>query len=123
MKIARDLYLNRLIAGRENGSIKVVTGIRRCCKSYLLFRLFYDYLLSQGVDRDHIIDVALDDFMNEQLREPHAMLRYVREHLVDHDLHYVLLDEVQLIPRFHEVLNSLLHVSNVDVYVTGSLDY
>ena len=120
MKIARDLYLNRLIAGRENGLIKVVTGIRRCGKSYLLFELFYDYLISQGVSRDHIIDVALDDLMNEELREPHAMLRYVREHIVDSDLHYVLLDEVQLIPGFYEVLNSLLHVRNVDVYVTGS---
>lgn len=120
MVIARDLYLNQLIAGRGNGLIKVVTGIRRCGKSYLLFKLFYDYLVSQGVGRDHIIDVALDDYMNEELREPHAILRYVREHIVDGDLHYVLLDEVQLIPQFHEVLNSLLHVRNVDVYVTGS---
>lgn len=115
MVIARDLYLNQLIAGRGNGLIKVVTGIRRCGKSYLLFKLFYDYLVSQGVGRDHIIDVALDDYMNEELREPHAILRYVREHIVDGDLHYVLLDEVQLIPQFHEVLNSLLHVRNVDI--------
>ena len=118
--IARDLYLEQLIAGRGNGLIKVVTGIRRCGKSYLLFRLFYDYLISHGVGRDHIIDVALDDFMNEELREPHAILGYIREHIVDGDLHYVLLDEVQLIPQFYEVLNSLLHVRNVDVYVTGS---
>ena len=120
MEIARDLYLSQLIAGRGNGLIKVVTGIRRCGKSYLLFKLFYDHLISQGVSRDHIIDVALDDFMNEELREPHAILRYVKEHIVDSDLHYVLLDEVQLIPQFYEVLNSLLHVRNVDVYVTGS---
>ena len=120
MEIARDLYLSQLIAGRGNGLIKVVTGIRRCGKSYLLFKLFYDHLISQGVSSDHIIDVALDDFMNEELREPHAILRYVREHIVDSDLHYVLLDEVQLIPQFYEVLNSLLHVRNVDVYVTGS---
>ena len=120
MEIAREVYLSQLVAGRENGLIKIVTGIRRCGKSYLLFKLFYDYLVSQGVSRDHIIDVALDDFMNEQLREPHAILHYVKEHLVDNGLHYVLLDEVQLIPQFHEVLNSLLHVRNVDVYVTGS---
>ena len=120
MVIARDLYLNQLIAGRGNGLIKVVTGIRRCGKSYLMFKLFYDYLVSQGVGRDHIIDVALDDYMNDELREPHAILRYVREHIVDGDLHYVLLDEVQLIPQFHEVLNSLLHVRNVDIYVSGS---
>ena len=120
MEIARDLYLSQLIAGRGNGLIKVVTGIRRCGKSYLLFKLFYDHLISQGVSRDHIIDVALDDFMNEELREPHAILRYVKEHIVDSDLHYVLLDEVQPIPQFYEVLNSLLHVRNVDVYVTGS---
>lgn len=120
MEIARNTYLNQLIAGRGNGLVKVVTGIRRCGKSYLLFKLFYDYLLSQGVRRDHIIDVILDDLMNEDLREPHALLRYVREHIVDDDRHYVLLDEVQLVPQFYEVLNSLLHVRNVDVYVTGS---
>lgn len=120
MVIARDLYLNQIISGRGNGLIKVVTGIRRCGKSYLLFKLFYDYLISQGVGRDHIIDVALDDFMNEELREPHAILNYIGAHIMDGDMHYVLLDEVQLIPQFYEVLNSLLHVGNVDVYVTGS---
>lgn len=120
MEITRDLYLKQLIAGRENGLIKIVTGIRRCGKSYLLFKLFYDYLISQGVSKNHIIDVALDDFMNEELREPHAILRYIKEHITDDNLHYILLDEVQLIPQFYEVLNSLLHVRNVDVYVTGS---
>ena len=120
MEIARPLYLSQLIAGRENGLIKIVTGIRRCGKSYLLFKLFYDHLISRGVGRDHIIDVALDDYMNEALRDPHAILRYIREHIVDGNLHYVLLDEVQLIPQFHEVLNSLLHMRNVDAYVTGS---
>lgn len=120
MEITRDLYLKQLIAGRENGLIKIVTGIRRCGKSYLLFKLFYDYLISCGVSKDHIIDIALDDFVNEELREPHAILRYIREHVKDDDLHYILLDEVQLIPQFYEVLNSLLHIKNVDVYVTGS---
>lgn len=120
MEIARDLYLNQLIAGRENGLIKVVTGIRRCGKSYLLFKLFYDYLLAQGVSANHIIDIALDDLTNESLREPHALLGYIKEHIVDREQHFVLLDEVQLVPQFYEVLNSLLHVRNVDVYVTGS---
>lgn len=120
MEIARDLYLKQLVAGRENGLIKIVTGIRRCGKSYLLFKLFYEHLVSQGIGRDHIIDVALDDLINEELREPHAILRYIKERIVDERLHYVLLDEVQLIPQFYEVLNSLLHIRNVDVYVTGS---
>lgn len=120
MEITRDLYLRQLVAGRENGLIKIVTGIRRCGKSYLLFKLFYEHLVSQGIGRDHIIDVALDDLINEELREPHAILRYIKERIVDERLHYVLLDEVQLIPQFHEVLNSLLHIRNVDVYVTGS---
>lgn len=120
MKIQRDHYLKQLIAGKHNGLVKIVTGIRRCGKSYLLFTLFHDHLVSTGVDLDHIIEVALDDFMNEDLREPHAILRYVREKIKDEKPYYILLDEVQLIPQFHEVLNSLLHVRNADVYVTGS---
>lgn len=120
MKIARDHYLKQLIASKHNGLVKIVTGIRRCGKSYLLFTLFHDYLLSTGIAHDHIIEVALDDLMNEDLREPHAILRYVRERIKDEQQYYILLDEVQLIPQFHEVLNSLLHVRNADVYVTGS---
>ena len=120
MNITRDSYLSQLIAGRGNGLIKIVTGIRRCGKSYLLFKLFHDYLVSQDVKDDHIIEVALDDLMNENLREPHALLAHIRERIRDNEPYYVLLDEIQLVPRFHEVLNSLLHVRNVDVYVTGS---
>lgn len=120
MNIARDSYLNQLVAGQENGLIKIVTGIRRCGKSYLLFKLFHDNLVSKGVKEDHIIKVALDDLMNEELREPHALLNYIRGCIQDKDLYYVLLDEVQLVPDFYEVLNSLLHVRNTDVYVTGS---
>ena len=120
MDIARNLYLNQLVAGQKNGLIKIVTGIRRCGKSYLLFKLFHDYLVSKGVNENHIIKVALDDFMNEELREPHALLRYIRGCIQDEELYYVLLDEVQLVPDFYEVLNSLLHVRNADVYVTGS---
>lgn len=120
MNIARNLYLNQLVAGQGNGLIKIITGIRRCGKSYLLFKLFHDYLISKGVSEDHIIKVALDDLMNEDLREPHILLRHIRGHIRDEKMYYVLLDEVQLVPKFHEVLNSLLHVHNADVYVTGS---
>ena len=120
MNISRNLYLNQLIAGQGNGLIKIVTGIRRCGKSYLLFKLFHDYLISKDVKEDHIVKVALDDLMNEELREPHALLRYIRERIQDEGMYYVLLDEIQLVPDFHEVLNSLLHVQNADVYVTGS---
>lgn len=120
MKIKRELYLNQLIAGRKNGLIKIITGIRRCGKSYLLFTLFHEYLVSQGVDENHIIEIALDDRMNVSLRDPDAILHYIREQITDKELYYILLDEVQLIPQFEEVLNSLLHVRNADVYVTGS---
>lgn len=120
MKIKRSKYLNQLIAGQQNGLIKIVTGIRRCGKSYLLFTLFHEYLVSQGVDESHIIKIALDDRMNVALRNPDVILRHIREQMVDKDLYYILLDEVQLIPEFVDVLNSLLHVRNADVYVTGS---
>ncbi|WP_338336748.1 ATP-binding protein [Marseilla massiliensis] len=120
MNISRNSYLNQLAAGQGNGLIKIVTGIRRCGKSYLLFKLFHDYLISKGVKEDYIVKVALDDLMNEELREPHALLRHIRERIQDEGTYYVLLDEIQLVPNFHEVLNSLLHVRNADVYVTGS---
>ena len=120
MNISRNLYLNQLVAGQGNGLIKIVTGIRRCGKSYLLFKLFHDYLISKGIKEDHIVRVALDDLMNEELREPHALLRHIRERIQAEGMYYVLLDEIQLVPNFYEVLNSLLHVQNADVYVTGS---
>lgn len=120
MEIKRDQYLQQLIAGQRNGLIKIVTGVRRCGKSYLLFKLFRDYLVHEGTDEDHIIDVALDDRANKELRDPDIILKYIKEHIKDDDLYYVLLDEVQLIPEFTDVLNSLLHVRNADVYVTGS---
>lgn len=120
MNISRNSYLKQLAAGQGNGLIKIVTGIRRCGKSYLLFKLFHDYLISKGVKEDHIVKVALDDLMNEELREPHALLKHIRERIRDEGMYYVLLDEIQLVPNFHEVLNSLLHVQNADVYVTGS---
>ncbi len=120
MQIKRDQYLNQLIAGQQNGLIKIVTGIRRCGKSYLLFTLFHEYLVSQGVDERHIIEIALDDRTNVALRNPDVILHHIREQIVDNELYYILLDEVQLIPEFVDVLNSLLHIRNADVYVTGS---
>lgn len=120
MKINRDNYLNQLIAGKGNGLIKIVTGIRRCGKSYLLFSLFREHLINSGVDESHIIEIALDDRINIELRDPDNILRYIRGKITDKDLYYILLDEVQLIPEFEDVLNSLLHIRNSDVYVTGS---
>ena len=120
MIIERNLYLNRLIERQNNGMIKVITGIRRCGKSFLLFRIFKEYLLESGVNHDHIIEIALDGIESEELRNPKQCYEYIKEKLRDNDQYYVLLDEVQFMDRFEEVLNSLLHIQNVDVYVTGS---
>ena len=120
MQIQRDFYLQQLIDGKQNGLIKVITGIRRCGKSYLLFTLFYQYLKNSGVTEDHIIKIALDDIESADLRDPLSLYKYVKAKMVDEDLYYILLDEVQLVARFEEVLNSLLRMDNADVYVTGS---
>lgn len=120
MEIKRDIYLDRLIRREKNGLIKVVTGVRRCGKSYLLFNLFHNYLLDKGVKEDHIIEIALDDRSNKELRDPDNMLKYVKKRIVDRDTYYIILDEVQLLNEFEDVLNSFLHIRNADVYVTGS---
>ena len=120
MEIKRDIYLNRLVRKKKNGLIKVVTGIRRCGKSYLLFHLFHDHLLDSGVPEDHIIEVALDDRSNKALRDPDAMLAFIKERIRDKEDYYIVLDEVQYLNEFEDVLNSLLHIQNADVYVTGS---
>lgn len=120
MEIKREQYLKQLIDGKNNGLIKIVTGIRRCGKSYLLFKLFYRHLIASGVQEDHIIRIALDDIENEHLRAPVDLYKEIKSRITDDGLHYVLLDEVQLVPRFEEVLNSLLRIENVDTYVTGS---
>lgn len=120
MKIKRDLYLNKLIRSMHNGMIKVVTGIRRCGKSYLLFNLFSDYLKTQGVDDEHIIKVDLEDRRNKKLRNPDTLLEYIDAHIAKEGMHYVMLDEVQWVDEFEDVLNSYLKIPNVDVYVTGS---
>ena len=120
MNIKRDLYLQQLIDRRHNGMIKVVTGVRRCGKSYLVFNLFNNYLKSNGVDDKHIIKVNLENRRNKKLRNPDALLEYIDAQLIDQDMYYILLDEVQLVDEFEDVLNSYLDVPNADVYVTGS---
>ena len=120
MEIKRDIYLDRLIRRKNNGLIKVITGIRRCGKSYLLFNLFHNHLISSGIPEDHIIEVALDDRSNKELRNPDNMLDYVKKQIIDKEPYYVILDEVQMLDEFEDVLNSFLHIRNVDVYVTGS---
>lgn len=120
MEIRRDIYLKKLINRMHNGMIKVVTGIRRSGKSYLLFAIFKDYLLSEGVDEDHIISIELDRLENKKYRNPYVVLEKIRSQLIDSKDYYIFLDEVQLLDQFEDVLNSLLHIKNVDVYVTGS---
>ena len=120
MQIKRDFYLQQLVDGKQNGLIKIVTGIRRCGKSFLLFKLFRQYLLDVGVDSNHIIQIALDDIENANLREPLSLYKCIKSKMTDEELYYILLDEVQLVPRFEEILNSLLRIDNADVYVTGS---
>ncbi len=119
-EIKRDRYLQQLIESRQNGFIKIVTGIRRCGKSYLLNVLFYHYLLENGVADDHIIRIDLEDRLNKELRNPDAMLHYVHDRIKDKELYYIIIDEVQLMDEFLDVLNSFLHIENADTYVTGS---
>lgn len=120
MKIGRDVYLNKLISKRHNGLIKVVTGMRRCGKSYLLFNLFKEYLVNEGVAENHIIEIAFDSFENKRYRDPEVLFPYIMEKMSDERMYYVLLDEVQMLDDFESVLNSLGRKQNVDVYVTGS---
>lgn len=120
MEIKREIYLQQLIDRKDNGMIKVITGIRRCGKSYLLFTIFKRYLLESGIDTDHIIEIALDGIENEELRDPKVCYQYIKNAMKDKGKYYLLLDEVQFMPRFEKVLNSLLRLNNIDVYVTGS---
>ena len=120
IEIKRDAYLQQLTMRKDNGMIKVITGIRRCVKSFLLFNIFKRYLQENGVDADHIIEIALDGIENEELRDPKVCFKYIKDAMKDDDKYYLLLDEVQFMPRFEDVLNSLLRMSNIDVYVTGS---
>jgi len=120
MKLRREKYLNDLILRMNNGLIKVVTGIRRCGKSFLLFELFYEYLLTQGIDDNHIIKIALDDDENENLLDYHELGNYIRSRINTEEQFFVFLDEVQLCDNFEKVLNGLNRRKNLDIYVTGS---
>ena len=119
-QIARDIYLKRLIDSQGNGLIKVITGIRRCGKSYLLDPIFKDYLLKRGVSTDHIIHLNLETRENKSLTDPDVLDGFIRSRIKDDARHYVLLDEIQLVADFESVLNGFLHLPNLDVYVTGS---
>lgn len=120
MKIKRDYYLNKLISKQHNGLIKVITGIRRCGKSYLLFSLFKNHLIKNGIDNRHIIEIAFDSFENKKYRNPEILYSYVKDKIIDDKMYYILLDEVQLLEEFESVLNSFMRIKNADVYVTGS---
>lgn len=120
MEIKRDYYLNKLIAAKHDKLIKVVTGIRRCGKSYLLNTIFYHYLLNDGVAENHIIKIALDDADYENLLEPKNLSKFIKDKIQDKEMYYIILDEIQLVNNFESVLNGLLRIDNVDIYVTGS---
>lgn len=120
MEIKRDFYLQELLQSRHNGMIKVITGLRRSGKSYLLFNLFADALVHEGVADNHIIKINLEDRRNSELRDPDNLLHHIDSLLVDDQMYYILLDEVQMVREFEDVLNSYLSVKNADVYVTGS---
>ena len=120
MEIKRDKYLNDLVNRMHNGMIKVITGIRRCGKSYLLFNIFKNYLRKQGIPETHIIEIELDQRKNKKYRDPDVILDYIESIIKDNEQYYIMLDEVQMLDEFEEVLNSLLHVRNADIYVTGS---
>jgi len=120
MKISRPAYLEQLLAGQGNGLIKIITGLRRCGKSYLLFNIFADYLREAGVDSEHIIKIDLEDIRNSELKAPMALVNYIDSRMQDENRYYILLDEVQNVKDFEAVLNSYLKIENADVYVTGS---
>ena len=116
----RPDYIERIKNRMHNGMIKVITGLRRCGKSYLLFNLFYEYLLESGIRDNHIIRIQLDDWANREYRNPEMLYGYVKSRISDKEQYYILLDEVQLVPHFEDVLNGFLHIDNADTYVTGS---
>ena len=119
-EIKRDMYLQKLIDRQKNGLIKIITGIRRCGKSYLLDPIYKNYLLSQGVKEDHIIKIDLDERKNNKYLNPDALDEYIRSKIIDKNMYYVILDEIQKVEDFESVLNGFLHIDNVDIYVTGS---
>lgn len=120
MEIKRDFYLNKLIQHKKNGMVKIITGVRRCGKSYLLSKLFKEHLLSSGVAEDHIVFLALDDYGNKKLQNPDELYAYVKGRVADSNDYYILLDEIQLVDDFESVINGFMHIANADIYITGS---
>lgn len=120
MVIERNKYLQELVSCRHNGLVKIITGMRRCGKSFLLFRLFRRFLEDDGVANDHIVEMAFDDYAFKEFRNPDKFYAYVKGRIIDDQPYYILLDEVQMLDEFEDVLNGLLHIPNADVYVTGS---
>ena len=120
MIFKRQGYLNKLISYKDKGIIKVITGIRRCGKSVLLFDIYYDYLLSVGVNKDHIIKVNLETKLNEKLRNSDNLYKYIANQIKDENKYYVFIDEIQLVDNFEDVVNGLRVDYNTDVYITGS---
>lgn len=120
MVIERNKYLQELVSCRHNGLVKIITGMRRCGKSFLLFRLFRRFLEDNGVANDHIVEMAFDDYAFKEFRNPDKFYDYVKGRIIDDQPYYILLDEVQMLDEFEDVLNGLLHIPNADVYVTGS---
>ncbi len=120
MEIKRDFYLNKLIQHKKNGMVKIITGVRRCGKSYLLSKLFKDHLSACNVQGDHIIFLALDDYGNKSLQRPEELYSFVKNKITDGDDYYILLDEIQLVADFESVINGFTHIPNTDIYITGS---
>ena len=119
-RIDRELYLNQLINKQNNGLVKIITGMRRCGKSFLLDPIFKEYLISEGVSENHIIKIDLDERRNNKYQDPDVLDEYIRSLIVDEETYYLLLDEVQKVDDFESVLNGFLHIHNLDIYVTGS---
>ena len=120
MEIKRDYYLKELIDRIDNGLIKIITGIRRCGKSYLLNTIFKNYLVEQGTDEEHIIQLSLDENKNKKYLDPDVLDEYIRSLIKDKNKYYILLDEIQEVKDFESVLIGLMHINNVEIYVTGS---
>ena len=120
MEIKRDFYLNKLIGHKKNGMVKIITGVRRCGKSYLLLKFFKKHLIDSGISEDHIISIALEGYGNKHLQNPEKLYEYVTSAIVDDKDYYILLDEIQLVPDFESIINGFLHIDNADIYITGS---
>ena len=120
MRIERKIYLDKVVESRHNGMIKIITGVRRSGKSFLLFDLFADWLEAEGVSSDHIIKIDLENRRNKSLRNPDNLLEFIDSKMIDKEMYYILIDEIQLVDEFEDVLNSYLKIKNADVYVTGS---